>query len=373
MDSLSDDEHHNGRTVVNQPYDESIEVPDAEEVASVYNPTPRVPGLGSRGEPALGESRASRGNSPPNAPMSDGSEDEFETGAPKPMPFGQGRANPNGKAEPLEMGDRKRYDEEDDSGSDEDDDDDDDDDENGGAVEGAYDPSDYENLPVTSDIKELFSYITRYTPQSIELDHKLRPFIPDFIPAVGDIDAFIKVPRPDSKPDQLGLSVLDEPCARQSDPTVLDLTLRSISKQTTVKQVTVKSIENAERNPKAVDNWIDSISELHRSKPPPNVHYTKNMPDIDNLMQEWPPEFEELLKEISLPSADLDCDLSTYVEIICGLLDIPIYKSKIQSLHVLFTLFSEFKNSQHFRSLADSNQLDNALKAPEEDADRLVI
>ena len=33
----------------------------------------------------------------------------------------------------------------------------------------------------------------RYTPQSIELDHKLKPFIPDFIPSVGDIDAFIKV------------------------------------------------------------------------------------------------------------------------------------------------------------------------------------
>ncbi len=33
----------------------------------------------------------------------------------------------------------------------------------------------------------------RYTPQTIELEHKLKPFIPDFIPAVGDIDAFIKV------------------------------------------------------------------------------------------------------------------------------------------------------------------------------------
>lgn len=33
----------------------------------------------------------------------------------------------------------------------------------------------------------------RYTPQSIELEHKLKPFIPDFIPAVGDIDAFVKV------------------------------------------------------------------------------------------------------------------------------------------------------------------------------------
>ena len=33
----------------------------------------------------------------------------------------------------------------------------------------------------------------RYTPQLIDLDHKLKPFIPDFIPAVGDIAAFLKV------------------------------------------------------------------------------------------------------------------------------------------------------------------------------------
>lgn len=57
----------------------------------------------------------------------------------------------------------------------------------------AYDPSDYEHLPVSQEIKELFEYITRYTPQTIDLEHKLKPFIPDFIPAVGDIDAFLKV------------------------------------------------------------------------------------------------------------------------------------------------------------------------------------
>ncbi|RUS83913.1 hypothetical protein EGW08_008327, partial [Elysia chlorotica] len=241
----------------------------------------------------------------------------------------------------------------------------------------AYDPKDFENLAVSAEIKELFQYITRYTPQSIELDHKLKPFIPDYIPAVGDIDAFIKIARPDSKPDTLGLTVLDEPCAKQSDPTVLDLQLRAISKQTTAKQLVVKSLANAEKNPKHIENWIENIRELHRSKPPPNVHYSKNMPEIDTLMQEWPPEFEQLLKEVGLPTAELDCDLGEYVEIIASILDIPIYKNsahhneKIQGLHVLFTLYSEFKNSQHFRSLAEDNKLDNALK--EDQADRFVL
>lgn len=35
----------------------------------------------------------------------------------------------------------------------------------------------------------------RYTPQTIDLEHKMKPFNPDFIPAVGDIDAFLKVRR----------------------------------------------------------------------------------------------------------------------------------------------------------------------------------
>lgn len=36
-------------------------------------------------------------------------------------------------------------------------------------------------------------FLPRYAPKTIEIEHKLQPFIPDFIPAVGDIDAFLKV------------------------------------------------------------------------------------------------------------------------------------------------------------------------------------
>lgn len=254
---------------------------------------------------------------------------------------------------------------------DEEDEDEDDDDDDGQAPppEGAYDPADYEHLSVSSEISELFSYITRYTPQGIELEHRLRPYIPDYIPAVGDIDAFIKIPPPDNKPTLVGLEVLDEPSARQSDATVLDLQLRALAKHTTAKSTSVKTVENAEKNAKVVEKWVRDISELHRTKPPPTVHYSKRMPDIDSLMQEWPGEVEELLKEISLPTAALQLDLSAYVDIICATLDIPVYKSRIQSLHVLFTLYSVFKNSAHFRQLAEDNYIEN----DESTADRLVI
>ncbi|XP_036114672.1 intraflagellar transport protein 46 homolog isoform X3 [Molossus molossus] len=248
-------------------------------------------------------------------------------------------------------------DDDDDDSSETDSDEEDDNERHGAPLEGAYDPADYEHLPVSAEVKELFQYINRYTPQLIDLDHKLKPFIPDFIPAVGDIDAFLKVPRPDGKPDSLGLLVLDEPCAKQSDPTVLSLWLTENSKQHNVTQhIRVKSLEDAEKNPKAIDMWIESISELHHSKPPATVHYTRPMPDIDTLMQEWSPDFEELLGKVSLPTAEIDCSLAEYIDMVCAILDIPVYKSRVQALHLLFSLYSEFKNSQHFRALAEGKR-----------------
>lgn len=68
------------------------------------------------------------------------------------------------------------------------------------------------------------------------MDNKFKPFIPEFIPAVGDIDAFLKVMPPDTDLNGspysdnnkgLGLTVLDEPTTNQSDPALLHLQLRA--------------------------------------------------------------------------------------------------------------------------------------------------
>ncbi|XP_051542265.1 intraflagellar transport protein 46 homolog [Myxocyprinus asiaticus] len=341
----------------NQPYDESFEV-NAEEAASVHTPTPRQ--IISR--------RAGRQKQSTMASYTGDKIEEDTKQKKKEPPSGPRGTNENDDEEEEDDDDDDDDDDSDDTESDEEDG------EPGSALEGAYDPADYDHLPVSAEIKELFQYITRYTPQTIELDHKLKPFIPDFIPAVGDIDAFLKVPRPDGKADNLGLLVLDEPCIKQSDPTVLSLWLSENSKQHNVTEVKVKSIENPEKNPKAIDNWIESITELHKSKPPATVHYTRPMPDIDNLMQEWPPEFEELLGKVNLPTADIDCDLAEYVDIICGILDIPVYKNRIQSLHVLFTLYSEFKNSQHFKAAeSQKSETQSASRTATADLEKLTL
>ncbi|XP_072835527.1 intraflagellar transport protein 46 homolog isoform X1 [Pogona vitticeps] len=325
------------RLVENQPYDESLEVNEAEDVASLYAPSPPQPGP----RPARPPQKSLAGNS---------SEDEDEA-------LLKEKKGPLLAPQRRFSGNEVEDEDEDSSETDSDDDDDEDDDEHGAPLEGAYNSADYDYLQVSLEVKELFQYIRRYSAQMIDLEHKLKPFIPDFIPAVGDIDAFLKVPRPDGKPDNLGLLVLDEPSTKQSDPTVLSLWLTENSKQHNVaQQVKVKSLENAEKNPKAIDSWIESISELHRCKPPATVHYARPMPDIETLMQEWSPEFEELLGKVSLPTADADCSLAKYADMICAILDIPVYKDHIQPLHTLFLLYSEFKNSQHFKVLAEGKK-----------------
>ncbi|XP_068772914.1 intraflagellar transport protein 46 homolog isoform X3 [Struthio camelus] len=295
------------RLVEDQPYDESLELPEAEEAGGAAGRPP-----GARSPPA-GRRRGRRGPGPGwaggGAPRARPGRSSDEEGG------GKEQAGPRPAAAPSEdEDDGDEDDDDDDESSESDSADEEEEEERGAPLAGAYNPADYDYLPVSTEIKELFEYIRRYTPQIIQIEHKLQPFIPDFIPAVGDIDAFLK------------------------------------------QQIKVKSIENAEKNPKAIDSWIESISELHRCKPPATVHYTRPMPDIETLMQEWLPEFEELLGKVGLPTAEINCGLAEYIDMICAILDIPVYKSRIQPLHVLFSLYSEFKNSQHFKSLAEGKK-----------------
>jgi intraflagellar transport protein 46 len=183
-------------------------------------------------------------------------------------------------------------------------------------------------------------------------------FIPDYIPAVGEIDAFLKVPPPAEESGSksgalaLGLVVLDEPAAHQSDPTVLELSLRAVNKQVISTHATVGTIEHADKSQARVVKWIQSIEDVHRRKPPPNVHYSRPMPDIEQLMQVWPSEFEELLKtpQATLPDmTNLGCEVEAFARMVCALMDIPVYDKVTESLHVLFTLYSEFQNHAYFQ------------------------
>merc|ERR1719203_758546 len=153
--------------------------------------------------------------------------------------------------------------------------------------------------------------------------------------------------------------MLDEPAMNPSDPSILDLKLISLSKNQDLQPMEVRSIENAEKCPKEIENWVKRIEELNRGKPAATVMYTRRMPDIEQLMQVWMAEFEEYLQQNPLPDmADLDLDLKDYIRVIASILDVPVHGQLTETLHVIFTLYSEFKSNQHFSKTADNAALD---------------
>ena len=245
---------------------------------------------------------------------------------------------------------------------------DDEEDEDEKEVPGAYNPAQFANLPMSTDMKDCFDYIQRYKPQKIELDTKLKPFIPDYIPAVGEVDAFLKMPKPDGTKEDLGIAVLDEPCLNHEDKTVLELKYVQSKNVARAAPIDVDSIENADKKPREVSRWISSVQDLHKTRPPPTVNYTKNMPDIETLMQEWNPEMEQAFKSTPFPGPEIDMHVTDYAKIICALTDIPVHKLQnnkpvIESLHVLFTLFSEFRSNQHFQQQENTGFNNDAAPA----------
>jgi len=161
------------------------------------------------------------------------------------------------------------------------------------------------------------------------------------------------MPKPDGQKEDLGISVLDEPCLNAEDKTVLELKYVQSKNVARAAPMTVDSIDTADKKPREVSRWISSVQDLHKTRPPPTVNYTKNMPDIESLMQEWPPEMEQAFKSTSFPGPEIDMHVADYAKIICAMSDIPVHKLQnekpvVESLHVLFTLFSEFRSNQHF-------------------------
>ncbi|KAG5896477.1 hypothetical protein JTB14_005858 [Gonioctena quinquepunctata] len=250
-------------------------------------------------------------------------------------------------------------------------------------IPGEYDPKLYENLDVNEDAKEMFQFISKYIPQELNLDYKFKPFIPDFLPAVGDIDAFLKVIPPrktingddsDEKFPHLGLTVLDEPATNQSDPALLYLQLRATSVNPGKKNdrnVVVKKVDDIEKNSKVIDKWIKDISDLHKSKSSPVVRYSEPMPDLDDLMQEWPEDMERKLKENGFPDPE-DMPLTEYVDKVCSIFQIPVAKKRIQSLHLFFCLYAAIKQTQLYQA-SSINEKTNTLNFSRKEADQLVL
>merc|ERR1711976_1144624 len=222
-----------------------------------------------------------------------------------------------------------------------------------GGFEG-YNPKDYMNLNVAPDVKQLFGYITNYTPQVTEIDTMLKPFIPEYIPTVGEVDAYLKIPKPDGQPETLGLYQIDEPALNQTKKSEMDYIIKEFYMGETTELEKVHSIENAHKNPKEISSWIQTIDGHQAKKSAPTVIYSNKMPEIDNLLEPWHHDFERVINEIPLPTEGLtDVPMDFLVKFACAMLDIPVHPGSdnnlIESLHLMFTMYSGLRENQHFQ------------------------
>lgn len=208
-----------------------------------------------------------------------------------------------------------------------------------------------------AEMNKMMEYISRYVIQPQELSTVFHPFFPELIPSIGDIDAFIKIESLNPNiGKELGLNVIDEPSSLQSEPTVLDLQLRVLTKTQILAPQKVKSININAIDSSPLDAWILNISELHQKKSINLLKLQGRMPDIEQLLQLWPDTIEKTLATLNTPMFDcsIDLPLNMYLDLIMSILDIPVFDNgskvgKIGALNVLLTLYAEFKNSSHFQ------------------------
>jgi hypothetical protein len=68
-------------------------------------------------------------------------------------------------------------------------------------------------------------------------------------------------------------------------------------------------------------------------------------PTLDTLMQAWPDELEPLVKNLRVTNSNVPVELNTLCRAVCNVLDIPVYDDLLESLHWVFMLYLELKNS----------------------------
>lgn len=152
------------------------------------------------------------------------------------------------------------------------------------------------------------------------------------------------------------MSELTRPALNLSKSSYLDLVIREFFKgKVRDAPREIHSVANAHKNPKQVTGWIADVEELHKRRVAPTVFYSRKMPDVDTLMQVWEPEFEPVVSRVHLEDPSLPLSTEQLTRVVCALADVPVHdttdnRNLIESLHVLFQLYSAFTSNDHFQT-----------------------
>jgi hypothetical protein len=183
----------------------------------------------------------------------------------------------------------------------------------------------------------------------------------------------------------IGVKVMDSPSMDSSELALKQIQMRASMPSSSNIPVSdhVPAINPKNHDyTRALAKWCESVLDIHSKENPDRVFYSKRMPNLEVLMNEWanPLGYEskshedtdeiwrqyrkKCLNDIT-SLAECDLDLKDFVKIACLLVDIPVYandegsptksgnnRHMIESLHVFFSLFHEFKASGHFGKLS---------------------
>ena len=126
----------------------------------------------------------------------------------------------------------------------------------------------------------------------------------------------------------------------------------------------VPSIADAERRPDQIAAWVRKVAQVRRQQTAPTVRYRRAMPEPEALMRSWPAPMESLLQSLAsnsmskgesegttgLPDVSaMELSLAQEAQLVCNMLDIPVRPGhRVEALHMLFTLFTDFRQNEHF-------------------------
>jgi hypothetical protein len=155
-------------------------------------------------------------------------------------------------------------------------------------------------LIVSTEISGLFAYIKAYSAPLTNLKCILKPLIPDYIPSVGVIDPFLKVERPDNRPEKTGLAVLYEPALNE---------LNYCGHYATSRHVT------SEKEELAICDILHETTvkqQLRANAPDLIVKYSMNDKTVLNVSKEISDLFFHI-NEYVPPTPNLECKLKPFI------------------------------------------------------------
>jgi len=215
---------------------------------------------------------------------------------------------------------------------------------------------DHDSTLCETNISQLFGFVNSYMPITVEIETPFKCFVPSYTPAIGGIDQFIKIPRPDNIQDYLGKVVIDEPALQQSDPALLQLHLRSTTKTTFRDNLIVKKVSPHDEPSfrEELDRWIRDLRDVYRSAPKAvGFRPRHKMPSTDQLMQVWSGQLEKSLEEdssgIRFLSENIHLNIYEYAKLLCVLLGIPVRSNSIiDSLFMAMSTLIMLEDNEYF-------------------------